>query len=182
MHDRELLSIVVDSARLTLPRITEDPEPSDSPHLDVCDVEVSRVLVHALVDGGTGQSSLAWTAEILELTAKVMTHHRADLPLGLRQHWSSVSLLVRTAGLAFAEAVGRVPGTASEFETDVLDVTRSACGSLARVVSHDAIAEMVTSLEAVVAYLPELPEERPFASPDVERVVAGLRSMDERYG
>ena len=54
-------------------------------------IEGLRRLVRILETGGTDTQALGRTAEILEVAAKVMTHHRLAIPPEARQAWAQVS-------------------------------------------------------------------------------------------
>ncbi|MEM9518470.1 MAG: hypothetical protein AAGA37_04060 [Actinomycetota bacterium] len=171
MADEELIEALVSAAREALPMILDATEPNPKQWFTTTDIEVARTLVASLIDHGFDQRSLMWTAELLELTANVMVHHRHVVSPATRSAWAQVTLLFRTAGLAFAEAVGRVPGTAAVLRIDEIDVTRAACESLASVVDYGSVREMLSSLEEVAIELPNVATQPSFSS-DVAELVA----------
>lgn len=180
VHDQDLLTTVVGAARAALPLVLEQPASADCPAVDIGDIEAPRMLVQILVDSGTTRRSLEWTAEVLEVTSKVMTHHRRAVPIEGRQAWGEVNLLFRTCALAFAEAVGRIPGTETRLGVDLLDVTRVACRELGRAVDHGSVALAIASLDTVLVYMPRVGElGTPYASDEVERVATGLRPVED---
>ena len=176
MYDRELIEQVVGAARMTLPFIVESTSPTPVSGLSPIDVDAHRRLVAILVDSGTDAHALAWTAQTVELTAKVMAHHRNAIGAEHRRAWAEISMLLRTAGIAFAEAVGRVPGSAATVEVDALEVTRRACAELAPTLDREAVVAMIAAADVVLGRLDALDGREPFPSPAVERVAVGLRS------
>ena len=85
----------------------------------------------------------------------------------------------RSAGLAFAEAVGRIPGTAITVEVDVLDVTRSACLALSSELDHAGVGTLIASLDQASGHLHRTDGLAPFPSEDVERVAVALRPVSQ---
>ncbi|MEM9518097.1 MAG: hypothetical protein AAGA37_02150 [Actinomycetota bacterium] len=183
MQDQELIATVAGAAEAVLPLIIDADRSATGTELDPLDVEMCRVLVRALVDSGASPHALHWTAEVLELTSSVMTHHRNAIPSPSRQAWNQVTLLFRTAGIAFAENVGRVPGTARDLDVDILHVTSAACRSMSAHVDYAALRSLIASAGVVLAELHRLDGVAPFPSTEVARVVEGLRPLtDHEHG
>ena len=179
MRDDELVADLVSATRTALRLVIAQAPSIDGPQLDVCDIELSRHLARIMIAGGADRQALRWTSEVLELTAAVMIHHRSRLPAEVRAAWSEVGLLYRTAGLAFAEAIGRVPGSERRLGRSVLDVTQAACAELGRHADHPSVRDLLHALDTVESGLEHLAGSSPYPGDAVVRVGAGLRLGDD---